>query len=241
MATLAAAGTLETAYLTLSKLLHTSVTCPTDGCESVLSSPYAVLFGLPLPLYGMAAYAAVAAAAVVSAQHVQQGRQVPERLCMALASGCGVLAASSTYLMYILHTALGGASCVWCYGSATLSAALLATLVVSMSGRQLADAAAPGLGATAAAALALYLGFGPIDQSSAQSDFELPYVAPEVTSDSSAAAAALAKKLKAAGAKMYGAFWCTHCFDQKQAFGIQAMPDFPYVECYPDGWHKVSG
>ena len=49
----------------------------------------------------------------------------------------------------------------------------------------------------------------------------------------------LAKRLKAAGAKMYGAFWCSHCFEQKQTFGKEAMAEFPYVECYPDGYYKV--
>lgn len=39
---------------------------------------------------------------------------------------------------------------------------------------------------------------------------------------------------------MYGAFWCSHCHEQKEAFGSQAMKDFPYVECYPDGFHKAS-
>ncbi len=29
-------------------------------------------------------------------------------------------------------------------------------------------------------------------------------------------AADLARRLKGAGAQMYGAFWCSHCFDQKQ-------------------------
>ena len=51
----------------------------------------------------------------------------------------------------------------------------------------------------------------------------------------------LAKRLKAAGAKMYGAFWCSHCFEQKQSFGKEAMADLPYVECYPDGYFKVIG
>jgi len=50
----------------------------------------------------------------------------------------------------------------------------------------------------------------------------------------------LAKRLKAAGAKMYGAFWCSHCFEQKEAFGREAMKDFPYVECYPDGFRQAS-
>jgi len=34
---------------------------------------------------------------------------------------------------------------------------------------------------------------------------------------------------------MYGAFWCGHCFDQRQDFGAAASGDLPYVECYPDG------
>ena len=38
---------------------------------------------------------------------------------------------------------------------------------------------------------------------------------------------------------MYGAFWCSHCLEQKEEFGQQAMKDFPYVECYPDGFGKV--
>ena len=39
---------------------------------------------------------------------------------------------------------------------------------------------------------------------------------------------------------MYGAFWCSHCYDQKDDFGAQAMADFPYVECFPEGWQKVG-
>ena len=60
-----------------------------------------------------------------------------------------------------------------------------------------------------------------------------------VSTQSSSRGEQLAKRLKDAGAKMYGAFWCSHCHEQKEAFGSQAMKDFPYVECYPDGFHKV--
>ena len=61
-----------------------------------------------------------------------------------------------------------------------------------------------------------------------------------MTTQSSSRGQQLAKRLKDAGAKMYGAFWCSHCHEQKEAFGEQAMKDFPYVECYPDGFHKVQ-
>lgn len=64
--------------------------------------------------------------------------------------------------------------------------------------------------------------------------------APVVTTSSTDQSVRLASRLKAAGAKMYGAFWCSHCFDQKQIFGSAAMANFPYVECYPNGWKKVG-
>ena len=40
----------------------------------------------------------------------------------------------------------------------------------------------------------------------------------------------LAQCLAAKGVKFYGAFWCTHCADQKAEFGA-AVADLPYVEC----------
>jgi hypothetical protein len=37
------------------------------------------------------------------------------------------------------------------------------------------------------------------------------------------------------GAKFYGAFWCSHCQNQKKAFGA-SVKYLPYVECAtPDG------
>ncbi|KAG1656682.1 hypothetical protein FOA52_007252 [Chlamydomonas sp. UWO 241] len=91
--------------------------------------------------------------------------------------------------------------------------------------------------APALLATALALG-GP---ASASEVFDLPYYKPEVTTDSSKRASSMVKTLNAAGAKMYGAFWCSHCFQQKQAFGKEAEKTWQgYVECYPDGWHQGS-
>lgn len=53
-------------------------------------------------------------------------------------------------------------------------------------------------------------------------------------------AASFLFRLSEAGAKMYGAFWCSHCYDQKMDFGREAMAEFPYVECFPQGWKKVG-
>jgi hypothetical protein len=40
----------------------------------------------------------------------------------------------------------------------------------------------------------------------------------------------LAACIKASGATFYGAFWCSHCNDQKDMFG-DAKKELPYVEC----------
>lgn len=62
-----------------------------------------------------------------------------------------------------------------------------------------------------------------------------PYAPPAITTSSSPEALRLADDLKSLDASFYGAFWCSHCFDQKQTLGQQAMAMIPYVECSRDG------
>jgi len=62
------------------------------------------------------------------------------------------------------------------------------------------------------------------------------FLPPVVTKSSSPEALALAQHLKSIGATMYGAFWCSHCYGQKQALGVQATEEFlTYVECDKKG------
>lgn len=56
-----------------------------------------------------------------------------------------------------------------------------------------------------------------------------------ITTTSGEAEIALAQHLKQIGAVFYGGFWCSHCHDQKQLFGKEAVKDVPYVECDPKG------
>lgn len=45
---------------------------------------------------------------------------------------------------------------------------------------------------------------------------EIPYFETGITKESSPLAITLAKHLHSIGAKLYGAFWCSHCYDQKE-------------------------
>lgn len=51
---------------------------------------------------------------------------------------------------------------------------------------------------------------------SSLADINLEYFTTEITTPSSPFAISLARHLQSTGAKMYGAFWCSHCQEQKQ-------------------------
>jgi glutaredoxin len=51
--------------------------------------------------------------------------------------------------------------------------------------------------------------------------------------------AQLADHLSATGARMYGAYWCPYCTNQKRLFGGGSQR-MPYVECDPQGWNAQS-
>jgi glutaredoxin len=63
----------------------------------------------------------------------------------------------------------------------------------------------------------------------------------EITKISSDEALTLAKQMESLNARMYGAYFCTHCYDQKQAFGKEAFSRISYVECTQDGEDSQLG
>ncbi|TYQ26417.1 protein disulfide isomerase family protein [Pseudanabaena sp. UWO310] len=52
-----------------------------------------------------------------------------------------------------------------------------------------------------------------------------------VTTTSSPDAIDLAKHLRKIGAKLYTAFWCPHCHNQKERFGKEAVDELEVIEC----------
>jgi hypothetical protein len=50
---------------------------------------------------------------------------------------------------------------------------------------------------------------------------------------------AFAQCLTAKGAKMYGAFWCPHCAEQKELFGA-SFKYAPYIECGIKGSQGIA-
>ncbi len=56
----------------------------------------------------------------------------------------------------------------------------------------------------------------------------------EAVSPSTQGQLALVEHLNMVGAIFYGAWWCPHCFHQKNLFGTEAGARLPYVECDRD-------
>ncbi len=252
LAAIAVLGMLNTGYITLTKLSETAAACPTEGCDTVLASPYATVFGLPLSLFGLLAYTAMAGFAlapfVVKPEQNRPLRTKLENLTwLLLFVGATAMLVFSGYLMSIMFTKfvapLGMQGlCLFCVASALFALALFVITLLGRSWEDLGQLLFVGT-IVAIATLVTTLGiYAPIDgrqpDSTAQTSSGQPGYAIQNTSGQ--AEIALARHLKQIGAKMYGAYWCPHCHDQKELFGKEAAAIFNYVECAPDGQNSQT-
>ena len=255
---IAIAGAVLTAYLTITKLTGGGPVCTAEsagaGCGGVLNSDYATVFGLPLSLFGCLAYISMAAFALVPLainpeKQKKRRQQLENATWWLLLAGSIAMAVFSAYLMYILATELKTV-CPYCIGSAAFSLSLLILTIVGRDwediGQIFFTGAIVGL-LTIVATLVIYSGINEdaiaevVDAADGKIEIVKPrgnYTEPygwKVTSTSGESEIELAKHLTAVGAKKYGAFWCPHCFEQKQLFGEQAFDEVTYIECAEEG------
>lgn len=241
-AALGGIGFLETSYLTFLKFTDSEAFCPAGAggsCGDILNSSYSAVFGVPLPLIGMVAYG------VVALLGIQMG-QKSNPLGIGEANGRLVLlgtstsmAAASAYFLYILSTKFTGEFCPYCLASVLLSFGLFISSIKGVGFQEVQKDLGIQLLIVLLVVSTLNSSYSisqPTNTSSAMT--ELEYFTTEITTESTPFAISLAKHLRSIGAKMYGAFWCSHCHDQKQMFGREAAKLLDYVECFPDGVKK---
>jgi uncharacterized membrane protein len=249
---IALAGILLTGYLTATKFFEATAACPTQGCERVLASPYATIFGLPLALFGLLAYTTMAVLAlgptVVNAETNKPLRTQLEQwtwpLMFLLATAMAVF---SGYLMYIMVSQfvipLGASGlCFYCMGSALFA---LSFFVLTLLGRDWQDRGQLlFMGAIAAivalvGTLAVYAPITANKGGGGDAAYEIRSGSGQVfftvKNVSGQSELELARHLKNTGAKMYSAYWCPHCYEQKELFGKEAARELPYIECAADG------
>lgn len=241
---IATLGILDTAYLTYTKLADTQAVCPTSGCEKVLSSPWASVYGIPLPLIGLLGYSVIATLAfaplaVRSESNKQLRTQLENWTWLFLFIGTTAMTVFSGYLMFIMTSQfvvpLGWEGvCFFCVFSALTSLSLFVLTLIGRDWEDIGQLLFVGvivIMVTLIGTLAIY---APIQNPAANSDIP-GEVGPAVTTTSGNSEIQLAQHLKRTGAKMYGAYWCSHCYDQKLLFGAEASKELAYIECYPGG------
>jgi len=210
---LSIAGMLLTGYLSYTSLTGGAVKgCSAGGgCDIVLNSRWSTMFGLPTALWGFFAYAGIAGIAFIKGVE-KHWRYAWITALLGLAF--------SVYLTTVSMTVLK-AACPYCLTSLALMTAIFALTtyqrpaeIRNFDWRRWLTWRIP------AAALFVFL-------------LHLQYVAVPFVPESPMARP-LADHLSKIGAKMYGAYWCEHCQQQKRYFGKSA-DRLPYIECSPGG------
>ncbi|GMH58268.1 hypothetical protein TL16_g02572, partial [Triparma laevis f. inornata] len=250
-----AVGALDTLYLTLQKAVPQSTAiqsisklCPPsmgDCANTVLSSPFSTLtigsISLPLSLFGFVTYLFVL---------TQTLSPNPNPTLLKITFQVLTLISLSLSLLLTFYFRVPCTFCIisilsslissyygltWLNTSTTTSKTLpmsmltfiMSGLLVFASEKPSVTNALPGLGEESITAGKVV-------------DKETRYTPPKITEVTSKESLNLLKRLKTLNAKSYGAYWCSHCFDQKQMLGSKFYDFVEYKECASDGvgWTK---
>lgn len=128
MAALALAGLGIASYLVYVHYSGSQIACSTGGCEAVQKSRYADIFGLPIAVLGVSAYAVLLLTLARD--------DLPARVATAAVAVAGAIFA--VYLV-IVQVAVVDAICQWCVASDALTV-LLAVLALDRVRPQLTAA-----------------------------------------------------------------------------------------------------
>ncbi|KAF0107280.1 MAG: vitamin K epoxide reductase [Anaerolineaceae bacterium] len=121
-------GAADSVYLLVLKYTQAEVMCiGSHGCITVNNSPYSVIYGIPVSLFGILTYLALAAILLLEPRSKSAARHGP--LAVFGLSLAGVL--FSAYLTYIEYFVIF-AVCPFCVGSAVLIALIFALAIVRL-------------------------------------------------------------------------------------------------------------
>lgn len=251
---IATVGFLETAYMAgLPKLNTDSLVCSSKDCSSILSGPYATVPGtrVPLATIGLIAYIGVLLLALYPLLQKERIDDNCNRLALTtLTTSMGVFSVVLVTLSLLVIKGL----CPLCVLSAILSVLLAIIPLFGGCVQTNARAMSSIVGVLAAFAMAVFMfvrvGDPMVSSPDMHASVAVPatsknmllsavagfrrHATPIITTSSTRRALALTKSLKELDARLLGAYWCSHCHEQKQILGKQAMANIPYIECSSD-------
>lgn len=223
---LAAFGAILTSYLTITHFMGGAPAfCAAgsgSGCDLVLSSEYAKVFGIPLTIFGALAYLFVGTLTAIplfdKREDIKAKRKLKQQLAFWVFLGSTAMLFFSGYLMYLLAFEIKTV-CQYCIGSAVTVTAIWLLNLLGNDWEDSGQLVFTGL------SVGLMVTIGAVGLYGTQRQFAVA---------SNSFSGQLARHLASQGAKMYGANWCPHCHDQLEKFG-EAKRLVPYVECSPNG------
>ncbi|MEG4507537.1 vitamin K epoxide reductase family protein [Microcoleus sp. F6_B4] len=231
---IASIGAAITAYLTVVKLSNGTAVCPIEGCDIVLSSPYAYVFGLPLSLFGFLGYLsmivfAVAPLLVNPAEQKSLRSKLESWTGLFLFAGGTAMTIFSGYLMYVLAIDIK-AACIYCIASALFATSLFVLALIGREWDDIGQLFFIGIVVSMLVLIASLALYADVNNLGTANETSI-----KTTTSSGTSEIALAQHLKRVGAKMYGSFTCEHCQAQKASFGKEAAGIINYIECNPRG------
>ncbi|MEK7628672.1 MAG: vitamin K epoxide reductase family protein [Patescibacteria group bacterium] len=124
---IAVLGLLDALYLYTAHITETSLLCgPLEGCNAVAASPYSILFGAPISLWGIFFYTCIL---ILGIALVTDMKGYAKNILY----GVGVLGAlSSLYFLYVQAFFIG-AWCIYCLFSAFLTFVLAGVIILIWS------------------------------------------------------------------------------------------------------------
>lgn len=248
MASISSLGVLDTGYLSWMKLSSSPYVCGGD-CNNVLSGPFSSIpyINLPLSVFGLFGYLLIASLSIREI-FVNNSQSIVRPFILALSTATATF---SCYLIGILQFIIKS-ECPFCYASAAFSFALAAgawsTNLVPNKTKSVVIMISSSSATALSSAFLFYLTTtlnpsevyartpeAPVAVTTLVDQEKEVFEPPVVNKESSLKALEVAAQLKEVGAKMYGAYWCSHCYNQKQNLGTGAYKSFEYVECDKKG------
>lgn len=129
LALLAVVGICIALYLTLYKYgVIGMLSCSIGSCETVNTSKWSMLLGIPIAAWGLGAYVALLALAGIGGTPTHEHSVTIARLLVALSGFSMLFSARLTYLeLFVIH-----AICIWCLTSALLWVVIFALCVADL-------------------------------------------------------------------------------------------------------------
>jgi uncharacterized membrane protein len=126
---LAVVGILIATYLTLYKVGVIGVlSCSIGSCETVNTSKWSMLLGVPIAAWGLLAYLALFVLAIAGSSEAREGSVAISKMLVALSGWSVLFSAWLTYLeLFVIH-----AICIWCVTSAALWVVILTVSVADL-------------------------------------------------------------------------------------------------------------